>query len=67
MPYRCLIKPLVFLFTGFCQGWLWVLALRVMQLDTEPPMVQCLDFATNKPHPFLMGSLRASIWLRQYT
>ncbi len=66
-PNTCLIEPLIFLFTGFFQSRLWVSGFRVMQLDTEPSIAQWFSFATNKPHPFLVGSLRTSIRLGQYT
>jgi hypothetical protein len=67
MPNRSLIEPLVFMFTGICEGGLWVSALRVMQLGAKPAMTQRLNLATNEPHPFLMSGFWTSIWLRQYT
>ena len=58
---------MMFLIAGFFQSRLRVSRLRVMQLDTEPAVTELLDVTTNKSHPFLMGSLRTSIWLGQYT
>jgi hypothetical protein len=53
--------------TSFLQTWLWMPALRIMQLDAEPPVMQWLDVAANIPYPFSVCSLWNSVRLGQHT